>query len=296
MVTEAQMPLILETCERPNNSFGSDSCPLCADWEPPSAKENSKSFSRHLARHLQQMALEALPLAIDGLEVRDASHLSDEESSLSYGSDNEEAIRKQPHDHPSPIMQDKDGQDDLDVATEKKKRQEAIAGAPFDREEETTEFRFLPRKYWRGIARDSGLEQVGGEASVTPEEAGFSHIEQDIKGLEIAVTENAARQHLTSFDEQLLRKADQDTVAKIQEEKKSVQSTAAAEGKKSAAEEPKEGIEETKARLKESKNEAPKAHVRFKDAVGRKFSFPFYLCNTWQVTNPTISSNENDHC
>jgi hypothetical protein len=26
--------------------------------------------------------------------------------------------------------------------------------------------------------------------------------------------------------------------------------------------------------------------ILFKDAIGRKFTFPFYLCTTWQVSSP----------
>lgn len=103
MVTEAQMPLILETCERPIKSFSSDSCPLCADWEPPSTRDNVRSFSRHLARHMQQLALEALPLAIDGLEIGDASGLSDGEFSSSLESNHEEATSIQSN-NPSVII------------------------------------------------------------------------------------------------------------------------------------------------------------------------------------------------
>ena len=30
--------------------------------------------------------------------------------------------------------------------------------------------------------------------------------------------------------------------------------------------------------------------IKFKDAVGRKFSFPFHLCSTWEVCHPMTSS------
>ena len=34
--------------------------------------------------------------------------------------------------------------------------------------------------------------------------------------------------------------------------------------------------------------EPKKAPIKFKDAVGRKFSFPFHLCNTWGVSGPLV--------
>lgn len=36
--------------------------------------------------------------------------------------------------------------------------------------------------------------------------------------------------------------------------------------------------------------DAPKAPIKFKDAVGRKFSFPWNLCKTWKVSNATRHS------
>lgn len=36
-----------------------------------------------------------------------------------------------------------------------------------------------------------------------------------------------------------------------------------------------------------AKIEAKQKPIRFKDAVGRKFSFPFHLCNTWAVSVTT---------
>lgn len=69
--------------------------------------------------------------------------------------------------------------------------------------------------------------------------------------------------------------------------KEDVEMPAAVAGAKEAAErvadEPKEKIrEETKAKLEESEK-AEQAPIRFKDAVGRHFAFPFQLCATWQV-------------
>ncbi|KAK7417458.1 hypothetical protein QQX98_004578 [Neonectria punicea] len=70
-ITAKQMGLVLKACERPLKYFDTFSCPLCNDWKPSVRQvEDTKEFGRHLARHLQQIALEALPLSIEGLELR----------------------------------------------------------------------------------------------------------------------------------------------------------------------------------------------------------------------------------
>lgn len=52
--------------------FDASACPLCSEWVPPSEEAiNTREFRRHLARHLQQISLEALPLYIEGLEIHE---------------------------------------------------------------------------------------------------------------------------------------------------------------------------------------------------------------------------------
>ncbi|KAK4219486.1 hypothetical protein QBC37DRAFT_136615 [Rhypophila decipiens] len=74
-ITAGQLPLILAACKVPLSNFGPSSCPFCDEWlnqtETPSLADydNSAQFCRHLARHLQQIALDALPIAIEGLEI-----------------------------------------------------------------------------------------------------------------------------------------------------------------------------------------------------------------------------------
>lgn len=45
----------------------------------------------------------------------------------------------------------------------------------------------------------------------------------------------------------------------------------------------KKALDEAKAKAEESSKRKVQAPIRFKDAVGRKFSFPFHLCQTWAV-------------
>ena len=93
-------------------------------------------------------------------------------------------------------------------------------------------------------------------------------------------------------DEQ--QNAEAEAIFKSEEEayEKASKAKAAAEAEKAAkkaTQELKEKIQEAK--LKESQK-AELAPIRFKDAVGRKFSFPFRLCATWKVCTGGILSHD----
>lgn len=94
MVTEAQMPLIVDACERPIRTFNSGSCPLCEDWKPMSANNNAKGFSRHLARHLQQLSLASIPISTPGLEIKMSDDASDVGGRSSMESIDKEDLQK----------------------------------------------------------------------------------------------------------------------------------------------------------------------------------------------------------
>lgn len=71
-ITEEQASIILKACEEPQTKFSSLECPLCFEWNPVATQtNNTKRFFRHLAQHQQQLALESLPLSIEGLEIKD---------------------------------------------------------------------------------------------------------------------------------------------------------------------------------------------------------------------------------
>ncbi|KAF7555003.1 hypothetical protein G7Z17_g2495 [Cylindrodendrum hubeiense] len=70
-ISAAQRPVLLKVCEKALTTFDKTVCPLCDDWNPLlTDKNNSDRFRSHLGNHLQELAREALPLAIDGLEIR----------------------------------------------------------------------------------------------------------------------------------------------------------------------------------------------------------------------------------
>ena len=84
--------MLMEACERPIRTFETTSCPLCTDWKPSTTETNAKIFSRHLARHLQQLALEALPLTVEGLEIDYPNDEDDEGVIDSSESDTEDVL------------------------------------------------------------------------------------------------------------------------------------------------------------------------------------------------------------
>jgi hypothetical protein len=69
-VTLPQIDLITGACETPMTKFDASACPMCSEWVPPLEDAiNLREFRPHLARHLQQVSLEALPLYIEGLAI-----------------------------------------------------------------------------------------------------------------------------------------------------------------------------------------------------------------------------------
>jgi len=84
-VSSGQASMLAEISRRSIKTFDSSSCPFCQDWIPTRLSSNSKDFSKHLARHLRQLALDALPLAIEGLTIVE----SKEDDTESLHSDSE---------------------------------------------------------------------------------------------------------------------------------------------------------------------------------------------------------------
>lgn len=99
-ITEDQASIILKVCEEPQTYFSSSECPLCLVWNPASNDmNNARGFFRHLAQHQQQLALEALPLYIEGLEIEDpetSKTISESGSDSEVPADNKEAKDPRP--------------------------------------------------------------------------------------------------------------------------------------------------------------------------------------------------------
>lgn len=84
--------------------------------------------------------------------------------------------------------------------------------------------------------------------------------------------------------EEAKRKADADAAAQVEEDKVNAKkkAEAAATAKQEQEAMKKKIEEETRAKMEEAAKTKDKAPIKFKDALGRKFSFPFRLCSTWQ--------------
>lgn len=77
----------------------------------------------------------------------------------------------------------------------------------------------------------------------------------------------------------------EEAAANARKEAEEAAAVAAAEAAAAAAE---AATAEAEAKAAAAKSPPPekKKPIKFKDAVGRKFSFPFHLCNTWAVCSP----------
>lgn len=67
---------------------------------------------------------------------------------------------------------------------------------------------------------------------------------------------------------------------------KNAEKEASPEAEEEKQEYSRETGQEESAKLKPSSNNASHAPLKFKDAVGRKFSFPWHLVKTWKVSHP----------
>ncbi|EQK98053.1 protein related to kinetoplast-associated protein KAP [Ophiocordyceps sinensis CO18] len=93
-----------------------------------------------------------------------------------------------------------------------------------------------------------------------------------------------AAQKAAEAEEVVKRKAEADYLAKVEAEKAAAKKAAEAE---EAAKKEHEALKkrmggEAKASLGAAKKTDKGGSIKFKDAVGRKFSFPFHICQTWQ--------------
>ncbi|EFQ26818.1 uncharacterized protein GLRG_02638 [Colletotrichum graminicola M1.001] len=98
VASATQRKVMLKACEKPLNHFDTDSCPLCDNWLPSSETGgNSNKFRSHLAKHYQDLACEAIPLAIEGLEIKAADDTDDD----SAPSDDDDHSTTEPQGQPS---------------------------------------------------------------------------------------------------------------------------------------------------------------------------------------------------
>lgn len=123
-------------------------------------------------------------------------------------------------------------------------------------------------------ARAAADKKIADEAAAAARAAALA--EAEAKAVEAAAAAQKAAEELAAAAAADAKKAAEEAAAAAAEEAKKAADEAAAEAVKKAAE------EATKAATKKPPPEKKKP-IKFKDALGRKFNFPFHLCSTWQV-------------
>jgi DNA-directed RNA polymerase alpha subunit len=80
-------------------------------------------------------------------------------------------------------------------------------------------------------------------------------------------------------------KAEVEARAKLEAERKAAEAAKLAEDEAKKVDKlyTEKVLEETTGKIEDQKKMAEKALIKFTDAIGRKFSFPFHLCQTWTV-------------
>ena len=98
--------------------------------------------------------------------------------------------------------------------------------------------------------------------------------------------EAAAQEWRKRVEELAKLDAEIEARAKIESERKAALAAEAALEAKRKEEEAlkKKMLEEAMLQAEQALKRAEKPPIKFKDAVGRKFSFPFHLCQTWTVS------------
>lgn len=124
----------------------------------------------------------------------------------------------------------------------------------------------------REAAREAAIERAASEKAAAEERAAAEKkIAEEAAAHATAVAKAEAKVEAEKFAAEEVAKA----------QAAADEATAAAVAEAAA-----EAAETARFKAVEAANQPPpppKKPIKFKDAVGRKFSFPFHLCNTWQV-------------
>ncbi|EKJ76919.1 hypothetical protein NXS19_011110 [Fusarium pseudograminearum] len=303
MVTGAQMPMIVDACERSIRTFNSGSCPLCEDWKPTSANNNAKGFSRHLARHLQQLSLASIPISTPGLEIKisdDASDVADRSIIESVDKEDVQNIVLAGANSALLFLAAKQGDEKIIMSLLK-----AGVDVNMKDDEGRTPLSLASSNGHTAVVRillDHGASVRTGDvktlfslaaskdnrgpitSSQTISRQDSSEVPYDRS---VPKDEPQRQQSVPQGPEQIEidRAKNEATLLKLVEDRKKTADAVAAEdaAKEMAAQELRAKVGEgTSAKLEEFETRAEHGKIRFTDAVGRKFSFPFHLCATWQ--------------
>ncbi|RAO71237.1 uncharacterized protein BHQ10_007249 [Talaromyces amestolkiae] len=128
--------------------------------------------------------------------------------------------------------------------------------------------------------RAAAEKKIADEAAANARAAALAEAEQ--KAAEAAVAAQKAAEELAAAAAAEARKSAEEAAAAAAEEAKKAADEAAAAAAAAAAAEATKAAEEAAAKAAAKPPPEKKKPIKFKDAVGRKFNFPFHLCATWQ--------------
>ncbi|BDD56511.1 hypothetical protein MPDQ_005090 [Monascus purpureus] len=166
----------------------------------------------------------------------------------------------------------------------------AAAETPKDEAIERLEKLILEERMARE-ARQAAIEKAAAEKAAKEERAAH---EKQIADVAAALARADAEKKAAEEAAKLKKEAEAAAAAAADKAKKEAEEAALAEAEKKAAEaaaQTKKEVEEAAAKAKKEAEEAAAAKasapkkkkpIKFKDAIGRKFSFPFDLCCTWK--------------
>lgn len=275
---------MIQVGEQPLTHFGEGACLLCNKWDPKGIDaHNGKRFRSHVGKHLQELAREAIPLSIDGLEVRDSRS-----DGGSVSEDSQEARSSIPPDANS--MRPEEETTAFKEATVAEKQQEEARALENQIQEGDTpqqpDFTEIKGHYEEAMAllKDNSVPHMKQEAE---NEAAERQREPKEEGHKLV--EEAAKTHLEltiKTEAEVRAAAAKNEARKVAALKKAEENWRKTQIFKEAAPDgPEEWQKYSPTGLIESGENKwiEKAPIKFKDAVGRKFSFPFHLCSTWLV-------------
>lgn len=270
---------MIQAGEQAVTRFDEGACLLCNDWKPHRADAHNKNrFQSHIEKHLQELARDAIPLAIEGLEVRDTQ--SDEEIESEESQEGDQASLL-----PTPDPANANPRAEIDAFENEHEATEEQAGtetqAPDQQEgsqppEDSAQLQEsdivastvpAPKEYTER-PRSPTLENLPVPAS--PDLELEEQFEAQVRAaVEASKWESSARR--TEMHMEAQKNPHFDPMQQAEEDERMGANT----------------LERRKRQDEYDQLTEAKDPIRFKDAVGRRFSFPFHLCATWQVSSFT---------